>query len=238
MRLPLFILLAIFSGCRFGVDGLAQQGSPDAAVDLAGADAARDGATPRLDAGDAATGGLLTGSVVVTPTPLTIALTTEGATDWTHWGLVSAASFDHKQTGGGEISNFTSVMGGPVAQNGNYLLGFTWNDGTPDPNANNTQTGVYVSGHGEGFHIVVLADTTTRTFRLYGGGQQSTCTLTAHLSDGSAPDLVQTGSDPGALFYRTITIQYHAASAGQTLQIYWVVTSPSGFAHVQSASLQ
>jgi hypothetical protein len=64
----------------------------------------------------------------------------------------------------------------------------------------------------------VPADTTTRTLTVYAGGYNTTSSLTAHLSDGSAADY--TVSSGQALLYTNVyTITYHAASAGQSLTI-------------------
>jgi len=214
-------------------DGLAV----DLGDDLLGADLTPPPAD--LAFGDAS-GGVLNGSVVQSP-GTTINLTLEGITDWAHWGLNNPGSFDHKLTGGSAISNFANIMGGGLTQFSSYPVMFTWTDGTPDTTAmpaTGTSTGVYLYGTGQGFRITVPAGPVNRTLKLYVGGQQSTCTVTAHLSDGSAPDFIASVSDKNKLFAATVTIAYRGVQAGEDLVVDWVVTSSSGFAHIQSASLQ
>ena len=67
--------------------------------------------------------GSLTGSVTTPSTPIN--LTTEGVTDWAHWGFTSASSFDHKSSGGTEISNYTQIGGTAAQQYSNSPTGYT-----------------------------------------------------------------------------------------------------------------
>ncbi|HVC80851.1 MAG TPA: hypothetical protein VNL35_10185, partial [Chloroflexota bacterium] len=53
------------------------------------------------------TGGSLVGSSALPPS--TTNLTSEGTTDWAHWGLTGPASFDHKASGGSQISTFSNL---------------------------------------------------------------------------------------------------------------------------------
>jgi hypothetical protein len=186
--------------------------------------------------------GLLTGSIAITAGP-TIDLSAEGTADWAHWGTVNKNSFDHKNIMTSLLSDFTPLVANETTtQLGMYALGFTWNDGTPTASATNSTTGVYTSGNGTGFRISAPADLTTRTLRFYCGGQQSSATVTAHLTDASAADYTTTtmsgAGDTGMQFERLVTVVYHAASAGQTLTITWQQVTSGGFVHVHSATLQ
>jgi RNA polymerase sigma factor (sigma-70 family) len=69
---------------------------------------------------------------------------------------------------------------------------------------------------GSGFSFTVPADTNARSVSVYGGASTATATLTAHLSDASATDYVQSFTGPGAFL---CTITYKAASAGQSLRL-------------------
>jgi hypothetical protein len=159
---------------------------------------------------------------------------TTGMLDWAHWGLTDRNSFDHKL--GGALGNFVNLQGTNVRQLGGYPIGFSWSDGDPRVTASNTTTGVYTHGQGAGFRITVAADTTLHTLKLYGGGQQSTVQVTASLSDGSAPDAVQSTSDT-LNFQRVVTVTYRAATPC-TLTLDWAVASQSGFVHIQSVTVQ
>ena len=87
----------------------------------------------------------------------------------------------------------------------------------PLPTATNTATSG-ATALNSGYSFTVPADTTTRTLTVYAGGINTTSSLTAHLSDGSSADVVLTAGTAG-LYTNQYTITYHAASAGQTLQI-------------------
>ena len=185
--------------------------------------------------------GLLMGSIAIT-TATPIDLSAEGTADWTHWGAANKNSFDHKNIATSLITDFTPLVNNePTTQLATYAIGFTWSDGTPTATATNSTTGVYTNGNGTGFRISVPADTTTRTLRFYCGGQQSSATLTAHLSDGSAPDYTTTtqsgAGDTGMQFERTVTLVYRATSA-TTMTVTWQQSSGTGFVHVHSATLQ
>jgi regulation of enolase protein 1 (concanavalin A-like superfamily) len=151
-------------------------------------------------------------------------LTTLGTSDWAHWGRgASAANFDHKATGGSQISNVTKLGSG--ANYGGYSDGSrnaTWTDGTPAASDTNEHGYIWANTTiGAGYSFTVPADTTTRTLYVYAGGYSSGATLTAHLSDASAADYVATASGSG-IYSNLYTITYKAASAGQTLKISYV----------------
>src|SRR5204862_3240378 len=85
-----------------------------------------------------------------------------------------------------------------------------------------------------------------RTLTVYVGAQGGTATLTAHLSDASAADYVNTykaGSQRSDGFY---TLTYRAASAGQKITVTWMVSGgpkaslggrPSAVVSLQAAAL-
>ncbi len=234
------------AGCNFSINGLGP-GEPAGASDLGalsdlavGSNAGTGDLAQPIDL--APTRGLLTGAIAITSANLTVDLTAEGTGDWAHWGTVNAASFDHKSLVTSAISNFTNIKSSNMTPLSGYAVGFTWADGTPTAAATNSTTGVYTNGDGTGFRITVPADLTTRTLRLYAGGQMSTATVTAHLSDASAADYSVSAAfgagDSGNQYERTVTLTYHAASAGQTLAIDWVQAGSNGFVHLHSATLQ
>ena len=111
--------------------------------------------------------GSLSGSVAAPPA--TVLLTPEGTLDWTHWGLSTSASFDHKAGVAQSISNFSVIGSASANRYGNNSSGFTWTDGTPTVTATGSTTGLYVSGQNNGFRITVPADTTAKTLRVYVG---------------------------------------------------------------------
>jgi hypothetical protein len=112
-------------------------------------------------------GGSLVGSLATPVSPIN--LTSEGTTDWAHWGLNTATSFDHKAGVSQRISNYTLLGTTSVARFADNPTAFTWSDGTPTASATNTNTGVFVPGLNKGFQITLPADTTSRTLRIYLG---------------------------------------------------------------------
>jgi len=164
----------------------------------------------------------------------TVSLTSEGSTDWIHLGLASATDVNRKQ---GANKIMLSATGSLVQYSG-YVPSFTWIDGTPTTSASATHGGVYVTMKNDGFTVVVPADETARTLRVYVAQYMSTGALTAHLSDSSAADGndVQIASSPAYWQYQ---VDYRAASAGQTLTVVWTkTTGGGGDVDLQAATLQ
>jgi hypothetical protein len=184
--------------------------------------------------------GALAGSVA-TPAA-SVQLTTEGTTDWTHWGLSASTDFNHKAGVTPQISNFTSVSGGTAVRYAGNPAGYNWTDGTPAPTATNSTTGVYLIGIGQGFRITVPAEPTARTLRVYVGAWRATGRIVAHLSDGSAADYTDSSltNVSGATSLAVYTFNYSAASAGQTLTVTFTEisnTNANGNVTLQAATL-
>ncbi len=183
-------------------------------------------------------GGLLTGSQ--TSPPSNVNLRNEGTTDWAHWGLTNATSFNHRSGVTQQISNFTSIGTiSPLRYNNNPNT-FTWTGGTPTASANNTATGVYVYELGNGFQLTVPANTTQRTLKLYVGVWAAGGRLEATLSDGSASPLIDKTIISPSVQNGVYTLNYKAASNQQTLTLRWTVdsnTNPAGNITLQAATL-
>jgi len=187
------------------------------------------------------TGGGVSGTPTVITTAQTFNLTTQGTTDWAAWGLIGSGTFDHKSSGGSQISNMSAVGNSGAGQFANSILGLTWTDGTPDATATNTLTGLYVNATalGNGFSFTVPADTGTRTLVVYLGGWETGGKLTAHLSDFSATDYTNTSmSSTTGSYYGSYSLTYHAGQAGQTLTITWVANSGTGNVTLQGVTPQ
>lgn len=178
---------------------------------------------PGSGGGGGATGAL---SGSFTATPSTVNLSTEGTTDWAHWGLVDASSFDHKSGVTTQLGNYVTLGSGTPQSYNDNGDGYTWTGGTPTASATNTTTGIYVVGLNNGFQIIVPADTTSRTLKLYLGGWASQAKLEATLSDSSAATYIETSFNDAGVngTNRVYTLTYQAASASQTLTVKWTVT--------------
>jgi hypothetical protein len=153
-------------------------------------------------------------------------LTTLGSSDWAHWGRGAAAgNFDHKTSGGSQISNVTRLGSGSYNSYYASARNVSWTDGTPL--AADTGDDAYIWANnalGAGYSFTVPASTTSQTLYVYAGGYSSGGTLTAHLSDSSAGNYLVSASGSG-LYTKLYTITFSAASAGQSLIVSYVKTT-------------
>jgi hypothetical protein len=186
-------------------------------------------ATPTTSPG----GGLLTGSGATSPASLN--LSSEGSTDWAHWGLNAATDFNSKNGATVQINNITVVGSGSPARYDDNDTAFTWTGGTPTASATNTTTGIYLGGINNGLQFTVPADTTQRTLKVYVGSYDAQGRLQASLSDNSATAYTDTAAAGSA--NRVYTLNYRAASAGQTLTVRWTQVGGGGNVTLQAATL-
>jgi hypothetical protein len=177
------------------------------------------------------TTGSLNGSATGSTTPAN--LTTEGPTDWVHWG---DTSLNRKANVPPQISTYT-VVGGTAGRYSNDPRPLSWSDGTPTVSSTNNLKGLYIRGVQSGFSFTAPADTTSRTLTVHVGGWRSGGTLTAHLSDGSAADFVDTTPLANGIYDRNYTLSYQATKPLQTLTVTWVMNSGSGNVALQGAAL-
>lgn len=193
--------------------------------------------------------GLLLGAA--DPAPGQIDLTREGTADWVHWGLNDKADVTRKATGGNQISGWEKIGTGYLDRTPGFGLSARWSDGTPTARVDDTHASLWLNNVGTGYRLSAHADAATRTLRVYVGGiEGARCTLTAHLSDGSAPDYVSHTFNgnaafdwapvPGA-FTAVYTLRYHAAGPNQRLVVTWTLDGePNRFlgqARLQAATL-
>jgi WD40-like Beta Propeller Repeat len=189
---------------------------------------------------------------VVDPVDLTAA----GDSDWAFWGNNSAGTnlppsgltpSETKAGGDRQISDLSIVNGNGTPTRGfggfpvdTLPFNFDWTDGAPDasraPDAsgNGALGGVAAPELGQGLSFTVPADTSLRKLTIWTSAHFADGTLTAHLSDGSAPDFVQTidapPSSPGPSqnLPAVFTLDYKAATDGQTLTVTWTESALDG----------
>jgi hypothetical protein len=187
-------------------------------------------------------GGQLSGNVdqsVVKPVDLTAA----GTSDWALWGYNSSAADqppsaltpnETKANGGRQISDLSIVNGGttPTRGFGSFAdslvpFSFDWTDGAPDAAVSGGHAGLTAPALGQGLSFTVPADSMPRTLTIWTSAHYADGTLTAVLSDGSAPEYTQTiqafqfAPYPGENAPAIFTLRYAAASAGQHLTVTW-----------------
>jgi uncharacterized protein YjdB len=169
----------------------------------------------------------------VTTSSQVVNLTTIGTADWAHW-----PGYDHKNSGGSKISNFTLVGNGVASNYSGDARSISWSDGIPTLTGSGNTSGNFVSGIGNGFSITVPADTTSQTLMLYCGVYAGQGTLTAHLSDSSSPDYKDESiSGFGIAVDANYAINFKAGSPNQTLTITWKLNSFGGNVTLHGAAL-
>jgi Bacterial Ig domain/Putative Ig domain len=173
--------------------------------------------------------GTLLGSVA-TPSAA-VNLTTEGRTDWAHWGLASPASFDHKRGVTQRIPNVVALNASTSAFNqySDNFTAYSWSDGTPTTSAQNSPTGLFIYGTNDppgGFQLTVPATNTLRWLKVYVGLYAAQGRLDARLTDFGAPPY----SD-SSLFaayengYAVYTFAFASTNAGTSLNVTWLPTA-------------
>lgn len=170
---------------------------------------------------------------------LTFDLTALGSADWIAYN--NGAQLRKNVTAALAVAQI-SGSGGQVAFARATSATLNYSDGV-SPASGSTQGGVYVTNAGvstKGWVYTAPADLTLRRLRVYAGIYQGAgIKLTATLSDGSAPEVIDTsfayisGADPRTGEY---IIDYSAASAGQTLTVL-VQAVNAGTLSVQGGAL-
>jgi hypothetical protein len=135
-----------------------------------------------------------------------------------------------------QISDYAEVGSGQVSTYNNDPRTLSWTDGTPTGSASNSN-GIDIFSLNNGFSFTVPADGNRRNLTVHVGGWLSGGALTAHLSDQSAGDYVDTTAPASGQYDRNYTLTYSAASAGQTLTVSWVMTSGQGNVTLNGAAL-
>jgi len=149
-------------------------------------------------------------------------LTTEGKADWLHWGdqvQVGKAGVTH------ELGRLVTIGSSTVLTYSNDPRPISWSDGSPLASAQDNASGVYISGVGQGFSITAPADQTQRALTLHVGGFMSGGTLSAHLSDASAPDYSDSTPLASGQYDGNYVVSYRAGTAAQVLTVTWTMTS-------------
>ena len=181
------------------------------------------------------TGGSLTGLSEVPPA--TLNLTSEGVSDWVHWGLGSSTNIHRKASVSKKISNYTRLGTNYPVRFGDARVAYSWSDGTPTVSLSGTKTGIYFSGAGNGYQITVPADTTEKTFKIYLGSAKARGRLEASLSDGSVSPYVTFVENLTGAIDRVVTIKYRAATKPASLIVKYTLEGSSGNITLQAATL-
>jgi len=176
---------------------------------------------------------ILTGSV--DSAPANVDLTTQGNTDWIHWGRTAVGDIDRKATGGSQISTFTKIgTGTNVVRLTDSPSKYSWTDGSPTAVVANNPGGVYINnfdGPGRGFQFTVPAELIEHTLFVHVGEFTASGTLTASLNDGSGLTYSQVlNGTANQTVQGVYTIDYQSPTPGTLLTVKWVETADLGAA--------
>jgi len=165
-------------------------------------------------------------------------LTAEGTADWTTFAPAAYGQTQVERKGGvvPQVSDFTLVGSGMISEYSaienfnsyNRAIEFSYEDGAPDKVESGIFPETYLTGYvagNPGYQFTVPADTNPRTLRLYAQNCGSDVQMTAFLSDGSAPPILDNSLtdsiESQEAFY---AINYAAATPGQTLTVRLLLT--------------
>lgn len=153
--------------------------------------------------------------------PATINLTTEGTTEWAHWGYNGNASSIRKANPTNPISAL-SVGGSALPQKQGFGVSLTWSDG---PTGSESGTSDWFQGVTPGMfcYAVVRAPSgpAKRTFVVFVGGTNIHGRLTASVSDASvAPKVDTTYVNLAGSFSARYAVDYATVGAAQ-VEMRW-----------------
>jgi hypothetical protein len=163
-------------------------------------------------------------------------LTTEGTTDWAHWGL----TFDHKANVVSFIGQSLQLINASAFSKTISSPTFAWTDGTPTASGSGNKNCVSVSGNGSGFQFTVQATTAVQTLNIYVGVAKATGKLQLSLSDNSAPVLIDTSiTSSSTTVNKVYQVQFSSPYAA-TLSVNWTEQSGgnNGSVLLQAATLK
>jgi hypothetical protein len=159
-------------------------------------------------------------------------------TDWIVWGVDGSTPAAARKTDANLISDITPVGGATIGADPYSYIQYTWTGGAPVASETNATPEATVSGSANiGFQITIPASTSVQTLNIY-TGVHGGAELDASISDGSSPSIADTTVTSLGEADKTYSIDFRAASPGQTLTIQLKLTDPNGYLDLQAATLQ
>jgi len=152
--------------------------------------------------------------------PRRVVLTQPGRIDWIHWGTTTETARRSSTRSGAIRASLPTDR-----RTGSGLTAFVWSDGKAAASSSTTSCLHSPSG----FRLTAPADAVARTLTLYVGADHGEGAITAHLSDGSAPDYtdISLTNKEGAI-YGVYRLTYRTGAPKQTLTIEWKSTGAYG----------
>jgi hypothetical protein len=180
----------------------------------------------------------LTGAQASLSSGSTKNLTNEGPDDWSHWGNLSATSFDKKAGITSRIGGYAPIGSFTAARYTSGLTTHTWSDGVSPTFSASTKTGVSTSVTATGFQVSVNTLPTEQKLRVYVGVNNARGKLDASLSDGSVVSYVNNALTSAGVLDGYYDLTFSSVTSGAKLNVKWTKESGSGSVNLQSAVLK
>ncbi|WP_240670361.1 hypothetical protein [Actinoplanes solisilvae] len=156
--------------------------------------------------------------------PSVVNLSSEGDSDWVHWGLGGTFALER------DSGEFRILEGAPTAPRQQHSLSgtkFRWTGGFPVSTSDGTATGIRTCGQGNGFTLSAPAGTTPRVLKLYAGVVAGRGKLTARLTTGKSTGTTVFEQRGETLKSTVLSVAYQAPRSGQ-LRLTWTTDAAYG----------
>ncbi len=213
-----------------GTDTLSVTFTPTDTVDYATATT-----TVQLVVNPSASNALL--QLRINATPASVTLSNPVNLDWIVWGADGSTTAATRMTGSNLISDITPLNSASIVADSNGTVQYTWSGGTPIPSGTSVGAEMTTSGVNAGFQLTAPADTSVKTLLLYVFINPN-AQISAAVSDGSSPSITHSPATSQDAGYEIYSIDYRAASPGQTMTVQIVSTDSSASVGLQAAVLQ
>jgi hypothetical protein len=170
--------------------------------------------------------------------PAQVTLSDSVNTDWIVWGADGSTPSATRKTNAGLISDLTFLSGATVEAGPFSYVQFNWTGGDLIASATAALPQIGVFETDAGFQITVPANTSVQTLKLFAliGGQGAR--LDASISDGGSTAITDTSVTSLDNAEKTYSIDFRAASAGQTLTVQLKLTDSNSYLGLHGAVLQ
>lgn len=159
-------------------------------------------------------------------------------TDWIVWGADGNTTAATRKAGAGRISDFTALGNATVYADVYGYVQFGWTGGDIIESAASTTPEIWISETDiGGFQIMAPADTTVQTLNIFLGIGKAV-RLDAFFSDGSIAPISDSSVTSLSDSEKVYSIDFRAASPGQTLTVQIKLTDPTSFLTLHAATLE
>jgi hypothetical protein len=173
--------------------------------------------------------------VRVEDSPASVNLSDSANLDWIVWGADGSTAATRKSGVPALLSDLTLVNGSQISADTLGYVGFTWSDGTSQQNATNIYPEVWTTSANAAIRVIAPADTTTKTLKLYAGTYKSAKLDVSIGDNSSSPVTIPINSS--VELNQTYSIDFRAASPGQTVTVTLTSTDADGYVAISAATV-